>query len=87
MKRSKKVWLTIGGIVLAHNLTADDGDTLSEAVDSWLTTHPVITRAAITVLALHLANGIQARYDVVHLVFTAARRRRLIVVVETQNVG
>lgn len=82
MRRSKKVWLTIGGLVLAHNLTADEGDTLSEAVDSWLTTHPVATRAAIAVLALHLANAVRAHYDPVHIAFTVARRRRLVVLVE-----
>lgn len=81
MRRAKKVWVAIGAGVLAHNLTADDGDTLSEAVDEWLVSRPVLTRAVIALLALHLANAVRAHYDPVHLAFTVARKRRRVVLV------
>ena len=82
MRRSKKLWAAGGVIALVHNLTAEDGDTLSEAVDDWLKAYPVLTRSVIAVFALHLANAIAAPVDPVHLAFSAARRRRVVVVVE-----
>jgi hypothetical protein len=65
--------MVIGGIVLGHNITAEDGDTLSEWVDGWLEKHPLLTRAVISVVALHLANALPPRYDLVHLAFVRAR--------------
>ena len=79
-RRARKAWLAIAAIVLAHNLTAEDGDTLSEAVDEWLLTHPLLTRAAIAVLALHLANAVSNNADPVHWVFVRVRARRRITV-------
>jgi hypothetical protein len=86
MRRSQKVWLGIAAVVLAHNSTAEDGDTLSEMADEWVLAYPVLTRAVIAMFALHLANAIYARYDPVHLAFTVTRtwrRRRVVVVVQS----
>lgn len=80
----KRVWLVIAAIVIGHNLSARDGDTLSEAVDDWIAAHPVLTRAVIAVVALHLANAVSSRVDPVHLVFVGARsfpRRRIAVAI------
>jgi hypothetical protein len=88
MKLSHKVWLTIGGIVVVHNIRAEAGGTLSEAVDEWIATHPVLTRSVIAAFALHLANAVPSRVDPIHLAFTSARtvsRRRVVVVVEAQT--
>jgi hypothetical protein len=85
MRRAEKAWLAIGGIVIANNVTAEPGGTLSEVVDDWLIAHPVLTRTVIALFALHLANAVAARYDPIHLVFTTTqtwRRRRVVVVVE-----
>jgi hypothetical protein len=65
--------MAIGAIVIGHTITAEDGDTLSECVDSWLDNHRWVTRGAIVVLALHLMNAVPGRVDVVHLLFTGAR--------------
>ncbi|TDK85742.1 hypothetical protein EI067_30740 [Mycobacterium paragordonae] len=83
MKRSAKVWLAIGGIALAHNFTAEEGDTLSECMDGWLTPDRRvrwITEVGLLVLYCHLSNRIKPDYDPVHLAFTVARRRRTIIV-------
>lgn len=82
---AKACWLAIGAIVVGHNISADDGDTLSEAVDGWIVTHPWLTRVIIAVIALHLANAVSSRIDPVHLVFVGVRsvpRRRVTVVVD-----
>lgn len=76
MMSPTQAWTTIAVGVLAYDLACDDGCTLSEQVDSWLTTHPVTTRAAILVLAAHLANALPPRVDPVHVVFVALRRIR-----------
>lgn len=76
MMSANRAWATIGVAVLAYDLACDDGCTLSEQVDAWLTTHPVTTRAAIVVLAAHLANALPPRVDIIHLGFVALRRIR-----------
>lgn len=82
----KVAWLAIGAIVVGHNISAEDGDTLSEVVDEWIAAHPWLTRGIIAVFALHLANAISNRVDPVHLVFVgvrgASRRQYAMVVVD-----
>lgn len=78
MRRAKKLWAAGGAVALAHNLTAEDGDTLSEAVDDWLHTHPILTRAVIAMLALHLANAVTQQADPVHWAFHIVRGRSFI---------
>jgi hypothetical protein len=80
MRRAKSLWLAGAAIAITHNITAEDGDTLSEAVDDWLDTHPVLTRTVIAMLALHLANAIAARADPVHWAFWLVRRRVVVLV-------
>lgn len=85
MRRAPKVWLAIAAIVVAHNVSAADGDTLSEQVDQWIVSHPWLTRGVIAVLALHLANAVSNRADPVHWVFVGVRavpRRKISVVVQ-----
>lgn len=73
---AKQTWAAIFGIVLLHNATAEDGDLLSEQMDSWLLTHPVLSRAVIAMLALHLANAMTPQYDVISWGFVAVRKIR-----------
>jgi hypothetical protein len=76
--RSEHVWGGIAAVVVAHNLTARDEDTLSECVDRWLLRHPVLVRAGITLLAVHLANVVSPERDPIHWLFCAARHRRAV---------
>ncbi|MCV7009366.1 hypothetical protein [Mycobacterium gordonae] len=88
MSRSKKVWLLLGGIALAHNFTAEDGDTLSECMDGWLTPDRRvrwIAEAGLLALYCHLSNRIKPSYDPIHLAFVVARKRRRVVLVVEQT--
>jgi hypothetical protein len=44
--------------VLGYELICKDGQLLSECVDEWLVSKPILTRAAIAALALHLGNAL-----------------------------
>lgn len=75
-RRAPKVWLAIFAIVVGHNVTAEDGDTLSEWIDECLREHPWLTRSVIAAFALHLANAMTPRYDVIHVLFVLSRKWR-----------
>ena len=45
-------------------------------MDGWLDCRPLLTRAVIAALALHLGNLLPARYDVVSLGFFAMRKAK-----------
>ncbi|OBJ50623.1 DUF7427 family protein [Mycobacterium asiaticum] len=82
MRPAHKALVALASGALTYNLLADDHETISEGVDELLTTHPVLTRAVIAMLALHLANAVAEKADPVHWAFMVARRRRVVVVVE-----
>lgn len=85
MRPAHKALAAVTAAVVGYNIAAADGETISEGVDALLELHPVLTRATITLLALHLANAIAAQADPLHLAFQLARRRRrLVVVVESE---
>lgn len=66
-------WCGIGGFVLAYNLAAEDGETLSEGADRVLLRHPWLVRLCAYSVASHIVNAVPVRYDPIHWVFTAAR--------------
>lgn len=56
MISGRQAWgILVAGIVGYEVLCADD-DLLSAVVDEWLVTRPVLTRAVIAAVSLHLAN-------------------------------
>lgn len=63
---AKRAWAAIGLGVLAYELACPQGELLSEGADVAVTGHPYLTRAAIGITALHLANIIPERYDPIH---------------------
>ena len=71
---ARQAWALIAAGVLGYEFACKDGQLLSECVDEWLVSKPILTRAAIAALALHLGNAIPERYDVVSLGFQAIRR-------------
>lgn len=60
---AKRGWIAMGLGILAYELACPQGELLSEGVDKALNAHPLITRAAIGVTALHLANLIPDTID------------------------
>jgi hypothetical protein len=71
---AKQAWAFLAAGVLGYEVACRDGQLLSEGVDEWLASRPILTRAAIAALALHLGNAVPQRYDVVSLGFQAIRR-------------
>jgi hypothetical protein len=71
---AKQAWAALTAGVLAYEILCKDGELLSEGVDEWLKTRPVVTRAVIAALALHLGNALPQRYDIVSLGFLAMRK-------------
>lgn len=71
---AKHAWALLAAGVLGYEIACKDGQLLSECVDQWLAARPILTRAAIAALALHLGNAVPKRYDVVSLGFQAIRR-------------
>ena len=76
MRAADRAWVGLAGYVLAYNLLAPDGEMLSEGADRYQERRPWLTRAAITLVAVHLSNGVPAAVDPVHWAFVAARGAR-----------
>jgi hypothetical protein len=71
---ARQAWALLAAGVLGYEVVCKDGQLLSECVDQWLVSKPILTRAVIAALALHLGNAVPARYDVASLGFLAIRR-------------
>ncbi len=71
---AKQAWVILAAGVLSYEIACRDGQLLSEGVDEWLNSRPVLTRAAIAAMALHLGNAVPKRYDVVSLGFQVMRQ-------------
>ena len=71
---ARHAWTLLAAGVLGYEIACKDGQLLSECVDEWLVSNPILTRAAIAAVALHLGNAVPKRYDVVSLGFQAIRR-------------
>ena len=73
---AKQAWALLATGVLSYEFYCKDGELLSEGVDRWLLSRPILTRAVIAALALHLANAVPVRYDLVSLGFLGIRRAK-----------
>ena len=71
---ARQAWALLAAGVLSYEVVYKDGQLPSECVDDWLVSNPILTRAAIAALALHLGNAVPQRYEVVSLGFQAIRR-------------
>lgn len=60
---AKRAWVVMGLGILAYEMAAPPGQLLSEGADRSLTKYPWLTRAAIGVTALHLANALPEQVD------------------------
>src|SRR4051794_3812676 len=73
LKPSDLAWLAIAAGVVGYDLSARDGELLSEACDRYLLRRPWLTRAVIAVTALHLANALPKWCDPYSLAFHTRR--------------
>ena len=76
MTPSVRAWLVLAAGVIAYDIAAPPGHTMSEQVDRWLVTHPVLTWAVGGIIFGHCMNLVHPKVDVLHLAFTAGRRWR-----------
>lgn len=74
MTDADRAWIALGVGVLAYDVVARPGMTLSEGADVYMTRHPWITRGVAFALASHVCNLVPAKWDVIHLVFKTVRR-------------
>jgi hypothetical protein len=71
---AKQAWGVIAAGVLAYELACNEGELLSEGVDDWMATKPILTRTVIAALALHLGNAVPPRFDPVSMGFHGVRK-------------
>lgn len=76
MRPADQAWLTLAGAVVVYDLTAADGETLSEACDRYLQAHRWLTRGIAFVVTLHCCNLFPVALDPLHHLFALLRRWR-----------
>lgn len=74
MRPADWAWIALGLGVLAYDLAAPDGETLSEGADRYMQHHPWITRAVGVGLVCHVCNAVPSRFDAIHWAFVGARK-------------
>lgn len=74
MRPADRAWIALGVGVLAYDLTAPPGETLSEGADRYMVRHKWLVRAVGVGLVAHVCNFISGRYDPVHWVFVGLRK-------------
>ncbi|MUL79061.1 hypothetical protein [Mycolicibacterium sp. CBMA 226] len=84
---AKQAWATLAAGVIGYENVCREGQLLSAGVDELLASRPILTRAAIAVMALHLGNAVPNRYDVVSLGFVALRQSSRYVVLVTARLA
>lgn len=80
MRPSSVAWAAIGAGVIAYDVLAPAGETLSERVDDAIESHPIATIAAVGAVALHLCNVFESyhieKFDVIHQAASIVRKER-----------
>ena len=76
VRKADRGWVLLAAYVAAHNVrAAGRGDEmLSMAVDRYLVAHPLLTRAVVAVIALHLTNCLPERFDILHQIFSGTEQ-------------
>jgi hypothetical protein len=69
-------WIALGVGVLSYDIFCAEGNTMSEAADSYMAHHPWLVRGVAFAVAAHVCNLYPEKFDVVHWLFTAKRLRR-----------
>lgn len=60
---AERAWLGLGAAILAYEIACPQDHLLSQGVDRAIEKHPVATRLAIGITALHLANALPRQLD------------------------
>lgn len=70
----KQAWAIMAAGILAYEVSCDESQLLSVVVDEWLISHPILTRAAIAAVSLHLLNALHPAIDPLAMSFFVTRR-------------
>lgn len=78
MRHGDWAWLVLAGGVCAYEAYAGlrQRELLSCAMDRYIDAHPLITRATVAAVSLHISNIIPEKFDVVHVAFLGVGRAR-----------
>ena len=76
MQSADRAWLALAAGVVAYDLAAEPGQTLSEGADRYLLSHRWLTRAVAFAVTLHLCNLGPIALDPLHHLFALLRRWR-----------
>lgn len=74
----KQAWAVMAAGIISYEVYAvrqDPEQLLSRICDEWLVTRPVITRAVIASVALHLLNLMPRSIDPLHLFLAMVRKK------------
>lgn len=74
MKPADRAWIALGIGVVAYDIMAPAGQTLSEGIDAYLLKRRLCTEIALALVYLHCSNKIPDRCDPIHLLFGAIKR-------------
>lgn len=66
-------WAALGLGVITYNALTTEGQMLSQQADRWIERHPVLARAAVSLVAAHVANAVPSKFDPVHWGFEVIR--------------
>ncbi len=66
MRAASKAWIGLAAGIIAYDVLAPPGETLSEACDRAMERYPVGTILTIGTVALHLANVLPQSIDPIH---------------------
>lgn len=72
----KQAWAIMAAGIIAYEFSCDEDELLSVVVDGWLLSHPILTRAVIAAVSLHLLNAVPVYADPLAVGFFVTRRAR-----------
>lgn len=73
LRPADKAWIALGIYVLAYDVLASPGQTLSEGADRYMLSHPWVTRGVALAVAGHVCNLVNPEFDPIHLLFSGVR--------------
>ena len=76
MNPADRAWLVLASGVVAYDIAAPPGQTMSEGVDRYLLTHRWLTRVVAFAVTLHICNLWPVSLDPLHHLFALLRRWR-----------
>lgn len=74
MRPSDRACLALAAGIVAYDIAAPSGETISEGFDRYLLSHRWLTEIGLALVYLHVSNRIPAKCDPIHLAFGVLKR-------------